>query len=165
MAPEIAWTYGGSGEWYALRGAQYPGFREAFEKVAPDDLAALAPPFLVQGSLPAVVQIWSGYLARTAPRWALLSRGVANLPRTQGYENFEGIIETETWFGPLFTNIRLTRTNAPVEFHITRPLFQVQPLMRQCYQEPSFEVLRATELGSDDWNRFAATMKTNADQM
>ena len=162
---EIAWTYGGATEWYALRGAQYPGFREVFEKTAPDDLVTLAPPFLVQGSLPGVVQIWSGYFARTAARWALLSRGVANLPRTQGYENFEGIIETDTWFGPLFTNIRLTRTNSPVAFHVRRPLFQVQPLLRQCYQEPPFEVLEITDLRPDDWQRFAATMKPNTDQM
>src|SRR5438105_7832352 len=162
---EIAWTYEGADDWYALRGAQYPGFRESFEKVAPDDLGALAPPFLVQGSLPGVVQIWSGYLARTAPRWALLSRGVANVPRTQGYDNFEGIIETDTWFGPLFTNIRLTRTNSPVEFHVRYPLFQVQPLLRQCYSEASFEVVGLAELNAADWQSFEATMKPNADQM
>ena len=104
-------------------------------------------------------------MARTAPRWALLSRGVANVPRTQGYDNFEGIIETDTWFGPLFTNIRLTRTNSPVEFHVRRPLFQVQPLLRQCYQEPSLEVLEVTDLKPDDWQRFAATIKPNTNQM
>src|SRR6266851_1336312 len=122
---EIAWTYEGADEWYPLRGAQYPNFRETFQKVAPDGLGTLARPFLVQGMLlPGVVQIWSGYLARTAPRWALLSRGAVNIPKTQGYENFEGIVETDTWFGPLFTNVRLTRTNSPVEFHMRRPLVQ-----------------------------------------
>src|SRR2546430_16137196 len=82
-----------------------------------------------------VVQIWSGYLARTAPGWALLSRGTANIPRTQGYENFEGIVETDTWFGPLFTNIRLTHSNSTVEFHRRPPLFQVQSLLRKSYTE------------------------------
>src|SRR2546430_17345900 len=86
-----------------------------------------------------VVQIWSGYLARTAPGWALLSRGPANIPRTQGYEHFEGIIESETWFGPLFTNVRLTRTNPPVQFHARSPTFQVQPLLRDRYRALSFE--------------------------
>jgi len=115
--------------------------------------------------LPGVVQIWSGYLARTAPRWALLSRGAVNVPKTQGYENFEGIVETDTWFGPLFTNVRLTRTNSPVEFHMRRPLFQVQPLLRQCYQEPSFKVLQIEDLGEGDWQRFSETIKPNTDQM
>ena len=72
---EIAWTYEGADGWYPLRGAQYPNFRDTFEKAAPAKLGALAPPFLVQGMLPGFVQIWSGYFARTAPRWALLSRG------------------------------------------------------------------------------------------
>jgi len=108
---EIAWTYAGAEDWYPLSGAQFPGFRQLFEQVAPDPVKPLAPPLLAVSREPGVVQIWSGYLARTAPGWALLSRGPANIPRTQGYEHFEGIIESETWFGPLFTNIRLTRTD------------------------------------------------------
>jgi hypothetical protein len=95
----------------------------------------------------------------------LLSRGPANIPRTQGYEHFEGIIETETWFGPLFTNIRLTRTNSPVEFHVRYPLFQVQPLLRQCYSGVAFEVVSLEEMSAADWQNFEATMKPNTDQM
>ena len=161
---EIAWTYEGAEGWYPLRGAQYPGFLESFEKIAPAGLEDLAPTFLVQGKLPGVVQIWSGYLARTAPGWALLSRGTANIPKTQGYECYEGIVETDTWFGPLFTNVRLLRINSPVEFHVRYPLFQVQPLLRQCYQEPSFEMREAADLDAEDWRRFAATMQPNTNQ-
>jgi hypothetical protein len=162
---EIAWTYGGAKDWYPLRGAQYPGFLETFKQIAPDGFADLAPTFLAQGLLPGTVQIWSGYLARTAPGWALLSRRVANVSKTQPYENYEGVIETETWFGPLFTNIRLTRIDSPVEFHMRYPLFQVQPLLRQCYEKPAFEVLDAADLNADDWQRFAATIEPNTDQM
>jgi hypothetical protein len=162
---EIAWTYEGAEGWYPLRGAQYPGFLERFGKIAPPGLEDLAPTFLVQGKLPGVVQIWSGYLARTPPGWALLSRGTVNIPKTQGYENFEGIVETDSWFGPLFTNIRLLRINSPVEFHMRYPLFQVQPLLRQCYREPSFAVHEAGDLDGEQWQRFAATMTPNTDQM
>jgi hypothetical protein len=162
---EIAWTYAGAEDWYPLRGAQFPGFRQLFEQVAPDPVKPLAPPFLAVAREPGVVQIWSGYLARTAPGWGLLSRGPANIPRTQGYEHFEGIIEAETWFGPLFTNIRLTRTNSPVEFHVRYPLFQVQPLLRQCYSEVSFDVVGLSDLSAADWQNFEATMKPNTDQM
>ena len=162
---EIAWTYPGADGWSALRGAQFPDFANLFDRIAPAEYAGLAPPFLVRGSLPGGVQIWSGYLARTAPGWALLTRGAANIPRTQSYENFEGIIETDTWFGPLFTNIRLTRTNSPIEFHVRRPLFQVQPLPRQAYAQPPFEVLPASDLTADDWQRFGATIEPNLDQM
>jgi hypothetical protein len=162
---EVAWTYEGAEGWYPLRGAQFPGFREIFEEVAPDSVKPLAPPFLASTREPGVVQIWGGYLARTAPQWALLSRGPANIPRIQGYEHFEGIVETDTWFGPLFTNIRLTRTNSPVEFHVRYPLFQVQPVLRECYREQPFEVLGLTDLDSADWLRFEATMKPNTEQM
>jgi Family of unknown function (DUF6065) len=162
---EIAWTYAGAEDWYPLRGAQFPGFRQLFEQVAPDPVKPLAPPFLAVAREPGVVQIWSGYLARTAPGWALLSRGPANIPRTQGYEHFEGILESETWFGPLFTNIRLTRTNSPVEFHIRYPLFQVQPLLRESYSGVAFEVVSLEEMGAADWQNFEATMKPNTDQM
>jgi Family of unknown function (DUF6065) len=162
---EIAWTYEEADGWYPLRGAQYPGFLESFEKIAPAGHDDLAPTFLVQGKLPGVVQIWSGYLARTAPGWALLSRGTANIPKTQGYESFEGIVETDNWFGPLFTNVRLLRINSPVEFHMRYPLFQVQPLLRECYREPSFDVRDAVDLDAEDWQRFEATMRPNTDQM
>src|SRR5216683_847558 len=162
---EIAWTYEGADGWYPLRGAQFPGFRQLFEEMAPDAVKPFAPTFLAAAREPGVVQIWSGYLAQTAPHWALLSRGPANIPRTQGYDHFEGIVETDTWFGPLFTNIRLTRTNSPVEFHMRRPLLQVQPLLRQCYQEPSFKVSEVADIEADDWQRFAETIKPNTDQM
>jgi hypothetical protein len=163
---EIAWTYEGAEDWYPLRGAQFPEFRQIFEAAAPASVKLLAPTFLASAREPGVVQIWSGYLARTAPGWSLLSRGPANIPRTQGYEHYEGIIESENWFGPLFTNIRMTRTNSPVEFHVRYPLFQVQPLLRQCYDEPSFEVVGGmSELSADDWHSFEATMTPNTDQM
>jgi hypothetical protein len=146
-------------------GAQYPEFREYFEKIAPDGLKDLTPPFLLQGSSPGHVQIWSGWLARTAPGWALLSRGVVNAKDTQAYRNYEGIIETDAWFGPLFTNVRLTRTNAPVYFHKGQPLFQVQPLLRECYREPRFELQDVDALTPEDWRRFEATIRPNTNHM
>jgi hypothetical protein len=162
---EIAWTYEGAEDWYPLRAAQFPGFRRLFEEIAPDPVKPLAPTFLAVAREPGVLQIWSGYFVGTAPGWALLSRGPANIPRNQGYDHYEGIVEPETWFGPLFTNIRLTRTNSPVEFHVRYPLFQVQPLLRQCYNEVSFEVVSLSELSAADWQSFEATVKPNTDQM
>jgi hypothetical protein len=91
--------------------------------------------------------------------------GPANVPKTQGYEHYEGMVETDTWFGPLFTNIRLMRINSPVEFHVRYPLFQVQPVPRDAYGEPGFQVLEPSSLQADDWRRFEATMRPNTDQM
>ena len=61
--------------------------------------------------------------------------------------------------------MRLTRTNSPVEFHTRYPLFQVQPLLRQCYRDPSFEVFDFADLDAADWQRFEATMTPNTEQM
>lgn len=161
----IEWTYDGADAWLPLHAAQAPDFQEVFEAMVPEQLRECSPPFLSQGLMPGSVQIWSGLLARTAPRWALLSRTVINRPKTQSYENLEGIFESDTWFGPLFTNVRLTKTDSPVAFHMRHPLFQVQPLLCECYRHPPFEVLEAADLTTDDWQRFSDTVKPNTDLM
>jgi hypothetical protein len=161
---EICWTYEGAADWYPLRVAQYPGFRRLFNQLAPPALRDRAPTFLAQGKMPGTVQIWSGYLACTAPGWALLSRRTVNIPCTQPYDNFEGIFETDAWFGPLFTNIRLTRTNSQIEFSRRYPLFQVQPLRHECYRNPPFAIRDAADFAAADWDRFGETMAPVADR-
>jgi hypothetical protein len=162
---EVAFAFGRSRRFTSLRGAQYPGFPKAFTGIAPHGLKDLPPPFLTQGLMPGSVKIWSGYFARTSPGWALLSRGVANKPGAQPYENYEGIVEANSWFGPLFTNVQIKRTNSPIQFHMRYPLFQVQPLRRECYRQPSYELHEAADLNPDDWRRFASTIEFNRDQM
>jgi hypothetical protein len=156
------WTYEGAGGWMTLHGAQFPGFHEHFSQTAPNAAKSLAPLCLAASREPGVVQIWSGYLAETAPGWSLLSRAPVNIPITQDYEHFEGLVETDRWCGPLFTNIRLTRTNSEVRFHTDYPLFQVVPVLRQSYRDLSFDVLDDPE--AIDWQRFVATMAPNRNQ-
>jgi len=163
---EVFWTYEGANESYPVsEGAQFPGFQHFFEENAPEAVKRYAPTFLAPSREPGQVQIWSGYLARTSPRWALLSRPPANIPIGFPYRQFEGLIETSDWFGPLFTNIRLTRSDVRVDFHMTKPLFQVQLVPRQAYRSPAFEIREFDDLGKSDWRRFEATMKPNADHM
>ena len=90
-------------------------FAAYFDKHAPRDVKSFAPPFIGSGTKPANVQLWTGLIARTAPGWSLLVRAPANLPRSRGYDLYEGIVETDRWFGPLFTNMRLARTDGPIE--------------------------------------------------
>jgi len=107
------------------------------------------------------IQLWSGLAARTAPGWSLLVRPPANLARSQSYECWEGLIETDRWFGPLFTNIRLTRTNMPIEFDANFPFLQVQPIHRSSYGAALDNVEIVTdlnELAPKDWNAFRATV-------
>jgi len=131
----VLWTYEGAASWFPLTSAQFPGFADYFDGIAPPEIKGFSPPFLSALPEPGVIQIWTGHVAMTRPGWSLLVRPPANLPRSQSYELFEGIIETDRWFGPLFTNLRLTRTEFPISFVRELPLVQVQPIHRSLYAE------------------------------
>jgi hypothetical protein len=160
----VRWSYDGAADWQVLHAAQYPGFSAAFERLAPEPAKRLPPTCLGTTQEPGVVQIWSGYLARAAPGWGLLVRPPINVPRTQAFDYYEGLVETENWFGPLFINIRLTQTGAPVRLHVRTPLLQVQPLPHAAYRDPPFAVAEPGDLSGADWQRYAATMQPNRDQ-
>ena len=78
------------------------------------------------------------------------------------YENYEGIVETDKWFGPLFTNIRLTQTNVPIDFSTDRPIMQVQPVQQLAYDEKtlaSFEIVEDLEsMTEHDWDLYHETL-------
>jgi hypothetical protein len=86
--------------------AQFPDFAARFDKAAPASLAGCSPPFLSALPEPGTLQIWTGLLARTVADWSLLIRAPANLPSSGGFSMYEGIVESDRWFGPLFTNQR-----------------------------------------------------------
>jgi hypothetical protein len=155
---DIVWTYKGAGEWYPLGAAQFPDFSAYFDRHAPRDVKSFAPPFIGSGTKPANVQLWTGLIARTAPGWSLLVRAPANLPRSRGYDLYEGIIETDRWFGPLFTNLRLIKTDVPISFSTETPLLQVQPLHRSTYADEvsnRFGVIGAlADFPDDAWARY-----------
>ncbi len=163
----VAWTFDGAEEWFPLGRAQFPGFAAEFDRDAPEHLRGYSPPFVAALPEPGVVQVWSGLIAHTQPGWSLLLRAPANLPRPSGYDLFEGIVETDRWFGPLFTNVRLTKTDTPISFDPEMPLLQAQPLQRTTYAEErlnDFECIDgAGSFTAQDWQRYKATVvKTGA---
>ncbi len=103
-----------------------------------------------------------GLIVRTAPGWSLLVRAPANLPRRGGWEPFEGIIETDRWFGPLITNLRLTKTNVPIDFKPDFPLLQVQPIPRHAYEDATlnnYEIVpELGQLTPEDWDDYYDTV-------
>jgi hypothetical protein len=162
---DMLWTYDGVDEWLPLTrdGVQYPGFSETFDRSAPPELRGFSPPFLTPSIQPGQLQVWTGCIAKTAPNWSLLVRGVANLPRGHSYEMLEGIIETDQWFGPLFDNIRLLKTDVPIEFRSDTPFLQVQPVRKEHYADKllqNFDVKTLDELSADDWGAFHRTVVT-----
>ncbi len=154
----VSWTFEGADGWLPLRSAQFPGFAEEFDNVAPEGIKGFSPPFVTALQEPGLVQLWSGLVARTAPGYSLLLRAPANLPRPGGYELYEGIVETDRWFGPLFGALRLTRTHAAVEFRAEYPLFQAQPLPRASYAESALNdyelVPELSQFSADDWDDY-----------
>jgi hypothetical protein len=158
---DIIWSYAGVDDWFALKIAQVPNFSDHFDRVAPPEFRGFSPPFLAAFKEPGVVQIWSGLIARTSPGWSLLVRSPANLTRSQAYDHYEGIIETDRWFGPLFTNVRLTRTHGPVEFDAEFPLLQVQAIPRSAYGDAldAFDVVEELDaFQASDWESFRSTV-------
>lgn len=158
---ETHWTYAGATGWYPLGAAQFPGFRDRFNTTAPDRIKAYSPPFLGALPEPGIIQIWSGLVAKTKPGWSLVARGPANLPRAAGYDVFEGVVEADQWFGPLFINIRLARTNSPVEFDPNLPLFQVQPIQREAYSNAVLDDVALSgfdKLSSENWDAYHRTI-------
>ncbi len=159
---DIAWTFEGADGWLPLGVAQYPGFSDYFDEHAPEDVKSFAPPFIGAAPNPGIVQIWTGIIARSLPGWSLLVRPPANLPRRLGYELYEGIIETDHWFGPLITNLRLTKTDQPIEIRKDYPLVQVQPIPRTAYANDtlaSFENRDSIDdFSAGDWDRFRTTV-------
>ncbi|MGE0223321.1 MAG: DUF6065 family protein [Acetobacteraceae bacterium] len=160
---DIFWHYDGATDWLPLLpSAQLPGFAGQFDATVPADLKGCSPPFLTALPEPGALQIWTGLIARTQPDWHLLLRAPANLPTPGGFVLYEGIVETDRWFGPLFTNLRFTRSHSPIRLRADFPLLQVQPIPRHAYSNVVLDAmtpdpdLRAMD--EADWDDYRSTI-------
>lgn len=168
---QVFWCLNEDDEWLPLSGTdsgsiQMPDFSEAFDSMAPDYLQGYSPPFLT--ALPELggVQIWTGLLAKTRPGWSLNVRLPVNLPTPPGLTAWEGIVETDIWFGPLFNNFRIIQTNVPVVIRAGVPLLQVQPIPQIAYRDDnlqSFTCGDSSGLSDDDWKRLSKVLLPNPD--
>jgi Family of unknown function (DUF6065) len=146
-----------------LESVQFPGFADFFDEHAPEHIRGYSPPFLSLSSDSGLIQIWTGYLVRTAPGWSTNIRAPVNTPRQSGYDVYEGIIETDQWFGPLITNIRLSWVNRYVTIHADWPLLQIQLVSREDYldrDQVQTRVLGPTpaQWTDDDWEAYYQTV-------
>ena len=158
----VFWYHKDAPDWAPLEAVQFPHFSRRFDEVAPKEALGCAPPFLTVLTEPGTVQVWTGLIVRTPPDWSVLIRAPANLPHPGGFTLYEGIVETDRWFGPLFTNLRLTRTHFPVQFRADFPFAQLQPLPRLAYDErilSRFEYLPSMQSWSTkDWEDYVETI-------
>jgi hypothetical protein len=154
-AEEVCLRWNGSdvfiradGQWQPLSRSELPGFDDYWNEHAPPELAGLAPPFVTRLQLPGMVQIWTGLLCSTAPGWSVLVRPPSNMRGSFLYSPYEGIIETDSFRPcPLFMNIQLIATDVDIVLPKLVPLLQVQPLLRQTYDESAHASVEIDGLG------------------
>jgi hypothetical protein len=155
---DALYTHEGATEWMPVKNDLYPGTEEWFDPLAPEDIKGYCPPWVAQTLAPGVVQLWTGLFMRTREGWSALARPLANVPRSKQYEVYEGLVETDRWFGPLFINVRLTAIDAPVELTADRPLFQIQPLLRETYAERQLRTMQVAgslaEMTAEEWDGY-----------
>jgi hypothetical protein len=159
---QVIWTYRGAKAWYPLTSAQFPGYQAVFDRAAPRSLRGFAPPFLTAVPEPGVIQLWTGFFIESAENWSVLVRPPANLPRNLAFDQYEGIVETDRWFGPLFTNLRLVKTDVPIHFSTETPLLQVQPLHRSTYASEASKACAVIgdprAFPAEAWERYERTI-------
>jgi hypothetical protein len=159
---DMLWTWQGVNDWYPLKFAQFPNFRELFDAAAPEEIREYSPPFLGTLQENGLLQMWTGLVVRTAPGISLMVRSPVNVPHGGGFEFFEGIVETDRWFGPLITNLRITKTDVPVDFNADSPILQVLPIPRTAYDEQSLNnyelVPDLSGLRPEDWDDYYDTV-------
>lgn len=137
-------------------GVGFPGPYAAFLEQAPDSVRAVPPPAsLTAIPEPGIIQVSLGIAARSAPGWGLLLRRPANYPVPGAIEHFEGVIDPAGWFGPMFINLRITRTDTPVRLYSDRPLVQAQPVPIALLKTDTTNV---ADMGDDEWADWAQTV-------
>jgi hypothetical protein len=159
---QVSWSYGEDETWLPLSGTdssavQFPNYAAEFDATAPEAFRGYSPPFLTALPEQGAVQMWTGLLAKTRPGWS----PPVNIPAIPGLVSWEGIIETDIWFGPLFTNFRLTRTDMTVFIRAGEPIIQVQPIPQLAYREEilaAFECSEVSDLSSADWDQLGKVL-------
>jgi hypothetical protein len=155
-------------DWLPLISAPLDGLAPHWDAHCPPALRGMAPPFLTATQARGVVQIWSGLMVSTAPRWSVHVRPIANAPQSRLFNLYEGIVETDEYGPwPLFINIQLLATDTIIALPKDRPMMQVQPLMREVYSASAHQSI-ATELDDPlgmtaaDWQGYRKTIRTSA---
>jgi hypothetical protein len=111
-------------EWIKLEKLYLPGYADFWKSIAPPDALSCLPTFLEAFPERGVVQVWTGLIATTDPGQHLWIRGVVNRGAATTYQVFEGIVATDWWTGPLFTNIQILKTDTPITFRRNTPFLQ-----------------------------------------
>jgi hypothetical protein len=140
-------------------GVQEPEAAAAWDSVAPECLRGCLYPLVIRSTVqPNFLQLWTGWLIATDPEWGTLVRAPVNLPRPAGYDIYEGFVETDQWFGPVFANIVLTKTDTRITVPIGLPLCQVQAIPRAVVTQQSRTTVMLGGWTDEDYRRYDETV-------
>lgn len=144
-----AWILEPDGDWRVLTSAFLEDeFYDDWDRHAPDDHKGLRIPHVSTLFVPGIVQIWTGLLVSTQPDWSVLIRPLANLSGSHAWLAYEGLVETDLFAPcPLFINLRLLSTSGVISIPKRRPLFQLQPVRRECYADTTMALSEALGTG------------------
>ncbi|WP_158895892.1 MULTISPECIES: DUF6065 family protein [unclassified Pseudomonas] len=108
-----------------------------------ESLHPALPVFLESFPEKGILQLWSGLFVDTPIDHSLWIRSPINQARTTDYFIVEGVVETDWWAGPLFTNIDIVKTDKPICFRKDKPFLQVVilPKVSHAKRGYSFEVV------------------------
>ena len=141
---------------------QFPNYADEFDATAPEFLRGCSPPFLTALPEAGAIQMWTGLLAKTRPGWSLSVRPPVNIPAIPGIVPWEGIIETDIWFGPVFTNFgAFTKTDMTVHIRAREPIIQLQPVLNWHIgrkSSPLSSAREVTDLSDADWHRLGEVL-------
>lgn len=131
-------------DWILIDRLFLPDSIDMWRKMVDEELEDTLPVFLEAFSERGIVQIWTGYFAETTLGESLWIRSPINFDRSHSFQIIEGIVETDWWAGPLFTNIEFTKTDVPISFRKDTPFLQVFTLPKSCHDK---EAIRKVEKG------------------
>lgn len=149
-------------DWVRCEKEILPGYTEHLSG-APAHIRELCyMPFMSPAPEPGILQIWPGLLVKTKPEWSILVRPLANLPKDPAVELFDGIIETDWWFGPLLSVLRFCKTDTVFSLRKDLPYAQLQPIHRAAYNnkllDHSVGYSDITDFPDSVWNDLTATL-------
>ena len=152
----------GMTDWIQADTLQYPRFREQFDAAAPEGVGGYSPPFVSSVPEPGSFQLWSGLVMKTGPGIFAYVRAPINCAPNNHTFTYEGVVETDNWFGPLFTNVRILKTDTEIIYRRNQPILQVHPVDLRFLQLASAKDIAFVEglehFADEDWTAYKRTI-------
>jgi len=157
----VFWRFNEQEDWRNLDDVVLSSEAQRFDAVCPDLMQGHCPPFLGAAE-EGMLQISTGMALRTNSGWGVLIRKPPNVPQKNHLNFFEGFVETDTWFGPLFINLKPVMTNVTIRFQPDWPIAFVQPvpntLIKLKLEGRDSYVPEIADFSDEDWSDLGATL-------